>query len=302
MSNGWSMLTAGALPIYDGSKLLSDDAVLERAARQVRRRGEPMPKALPPKPRDDAHGLPVVTQADVKAALGGLKDRPFLFGMAAFLGDIAALVRLESLLHSDILNHASAGEWIEDDRDTVEISRISELMLFEVISARSRNDQLPGDDVAQRGSVRVMCPQCRGKGFVTPARDETLREHVEAERDDAAEEYWNAYYEARPYREGEEQVKGFRKARGARYRRAMKALAALPAVWRTRIRCCDLCRGVGTFLLTEVYRAQAIGVNERAWYRKWKGRYAELIEIPMGWEHRALSHVRWRLAGIRDRS
>lgn len=233
MSNHWTRLTAGALQLYDGSRLFSDAAVRERVQRQIQKRGEPFPGLVPPKPRDDAHASPVLTQADVKVALGGLPDRPFHFGMAAFLGDTTSRRRVEAYLHADMLEHAEAGDWIRSERDSMTVSRLSDLMLFEVLAARSRNEDAAGQDKDPQGSARVRCPECNGRG--TAARS---------------------------------------------------ALAP-----------CEVCGGGGTFLLTEARRAQAVLVTERAWHRRWKGRYNEFIVIPLEWERWAIAWVRSRLSG-----
>jgi len=158
------MLTAGALKLYDAARLMSDDAIRATIASQLQRRGKPMPRPLAPKPRNDARGHPTLTQADIMAALGGLPAEPFAFGMAAFLGDMRSLRFLERRLQATIAYTAEAEGWVTRRAHRVVIAQMSELLLFEVITARSRNETYPGEKAPQANSARIRCPQCLGKG------------------------------------------------------------------------------------------------------------------------------------------
>lgn len=288
MSHAWMMLSAGALKLYDGSKLLSKRAVADAARRQVQKPGEPMPPLLPPKPRDDAHGHPVLTQEDVKVALGGLADAPFRFGMAAFLGDMSSLEWLEHELQWRLMAEAEAGGWITRREHRVTLARMSELLLFEVIVARSRNDAYPGKKPDPAGSARVLCPKCLGKGRMSHGKGylklrqlRRLRRIQKARRTDS---------HTRTYPEGH----------GKRLDRMTgEVTIALTRADRTPLEACDICEGDGTFLLTDVRRARALDVHPSTWHRIWGPRYAESILIPQRWEEEAVRHVRRRLAGSR---
>lgn len=291
MSYAWTLLTAGALKLYDGARLFSDAAQRERAERQLQHPGEPFPGLLPPKPRDDARGHPTLTPDDVKWALGGLRAEPFHFGMAAFLGDMRALGRVELALHRELELQAEANEWVTRREHRLVLSRMAELMLYEVISARSKNDVYPGETPAPPGSVRVLCPKCLGKGGAGPAayfgrlsRRDRLRRVREAYRQEFPEQTT-------------------RQERRQRMDRMLRELnAAIARDDESALEPgepCDLCEASGTFLMTDVRRAQALGVHASNWHRTWSARYAENLLIPQEWEDRAIRHVRRRLAGIR---
>lgn len=289
MSNAWSMLSAGTLSLYDGAKLISAAALRRAQGSQRQIRGEPMPKGLPPKPRDDARGMPSVTQADVKAALGGLKSEPFWFGMAAFLGDAKSLTRIENALHQSLCLHADAGGWITKREHHVTLSRMSELMLFEVISARSRNDTYPGEKPPPPGSARVLCPECRGKGGVSSGAI-----HGRLTKRDRVRKIRVAYAKRFP----STVLTDKRKKRASQMLSELNA--AISADISHPLTPCLLCGGAGTFLLTDLRRAQALGVNPTSWHRTWSSRYAQMIVTPQEWEERAIRHVRWKLTGIRS--
>lgn len=251
------------------------------------------PAAIHPDPNKIRGGAPTITPDDVRLALGGLSERPLLFGMAAFLGHRGSMDRIEQLLTWDALRHAQEHGWGSGkDRDgkltgemTAEDIRrfeiLASLLLFEVISARSRHETYAHEEQLPAGSAAVQCPACRGRGFVS--RMATDQELNDAERAQA-----EAYIEFQ-----NQTIARWRCAAAAQWHAAtrLRYLLATHSIDEQ----CGLCRGRGRFLLANPKRAMMLGVSLRTWERRWNGRYAELMEIPRQWEAIAIGHVRKRL-------
>ena len=88
--------------------------------------------------------------------------------MAAFLGDAASFRRIETFLVTEIRWHAEAGGWLENRSQATTIERLASVMIFEVISARSRHETFSHQEGLPDGSAAVRCPQCLGKGVYIP--------------------------------------------------------------------------------------------------------------------------------------
>lgn len=236
------------------------------------------PAAVHPNPNKIRGGLPEITPEDVRLALGGLGQLPFLFGMAAFLGHRGSMEAVEVALEHALMDLAGARRWgagrdakgratgelTREDVHTLE--RMAHLMLFEVISARSRHDTYAHEQALPTGAAAVLCPACHGRG--DRARAATAQELGELHL--VLEEA------VRMSREG--------------VRRALTAARAWPIT-----ETCQLCHGRGRFLLTERRRALMVGVSRPTWYHRWQARYAEGLAIPQRWEAIAIGHVRRKL-------
>lgn len=232
-------------------------------------------------------GGALLTADDVRHALGGLAPRPFRFGMAAFLGDGQSLRIVEGFLVQELRWSADAGGWIETEADAHRVERLASLMLFEVISARSRHETWAHEERLPEGSAAVKCPQCNGLGHYRDAWDVAK---------------WSRYQRwvrrARLRNPHERPDKQDPKSEWAKRRALHDALIAEAQLEEAdaAARPCELCGGTGRYLFTVTERARAIGVSRRTWYRHWDDRYAEAIEIPRRWEASAVSHVRRRLS------
>lgn len=121
------------------------------------------PAAIHPDPTRVTGGRPSITADDVRIALSGLRERPFLFGMAAFLGCQRSFRDLVRLFDDDLLQHAVAGEWINRAEDRAIVARLAEWILIECINSRSRHETYTPDERLPQGSVVMRCPQCHGK-------------------------------------------------------------------------------------------------------------------------------------------
>jgi hypothetical protein len=255
------------------------------------------PAAIHPDPLKIRGGRPIITADDVRLALGGLSERPFLFGMAAFLGHRGSLDRIEQLLVWDVIDRACDEHWgsgkDREGKSTGEMTSedirhfhtLCSLMLFEVISARSRHDTYAHEEALPAGSASVLCPECRGRGFVS--RMATLEEKWASEN--AAVDVHALYHDA--VKTGATQ--SVRNALAAQRNAAERLHYQL--VSRSIDSQCELCSGRGRFLLANPKRAMMLGVSLRTWERRWNGRYAELMEIPREWEAIAIGHVRKKL-------
>lgn len=207
---------------------------------------------------------PALTAEDVKHALGGLRDAPFLFGMAAFLGDPRSTHRLEAILVDHLVLVSDAEGWCTKRQHFEVVQRMGALMLFEVLAARSRAEALPGDaDARQRNVAHVRCPACIGKGTAQPCTSCAGAGRV---------------------------VDDERRGNAVRFMACDHCRGTGLATAR-----CSLCGGAGRFTINDARRAQAVQVHKANWMRTWAGRYAEHIELPRRWEHAAVSHVRRRL-------
>ncbi|HRC61689.1 MAG TPA: hypothetical protein PLX85_00520 [Dehalococcoidia bacterium] len=228
-----------------------------------------------------------LTAEDVRHALGGLAPKPFRFGMSAFLGDAQSLRLLEGFLIEELRWKAEAGEWLRKREDVERIERMASLMLFEVISARSRHDTFAHQERLPEGSAAVLCPKCNGRGAFGDSR---------------AVEKWRRYRRMvrrarlrNPFPKPEDQDP---RSAWTKRRTLHDALIAKSRVEEARAaaQLCEVCSGTGRFIFTETHRARAVAVSRRTWYRDWAGRYTELIEIPRRWEAIAVAHVRRKLA------
>ncbi len=261
-----------------------------------------LPAAMHPDPYKIRGGIPSITPNDVRAALGGLGERPFLFGMAAFLGHTASMVRLEQLMELDILDMAEAGAWgttragggdnsvtgelTRKERDIVQ--RLGAMALYEAVYARSRHDTYAHEAELPARSVATLCPECNGRGdtpgSITRAgyKVSTLQRHI----DQTHELLWS-------------QTGGPAVERDLRTAKALLAEAAANLMDLSALHpgaACGLCEGTGRFVLTDEFRAEAIGISRRGWFRKWDERYAEVMLIPQDWEAIAVGHVRKKLS------
>jgi hypothetical protein len=256
------------------------------------------PAALHPDPKKIKGGTPTLTPDDVRLALGGLSEKPFLFGMAAFLGHRGSMDRVEELLGYEVVALAEQEGWgrgrDRNGRRTGELTgedihllqRMTSLLLFEIISARSRHDTYAHEAALPSGSATVLCPSCKGRGDIsiaTPASD--VRDLI-ALVGEAVEHFRNAV------RRGlvSDQLEVLRDRRRAAQRSLSAAL-----MWPAQIDC-RLCGGRGRFLLTASRRAQMLGVARRTWYLRWEERYALALVIPQRWEAIAVGHVRRKLS------
>lgn len=113
-------------------------------------------------------GGAMLTPEDVKHALGGLREAPYRFGMAAFLGDAHSLRLTENHLVTEIRWHAEAGGWLTSRSQVETVERMASVMLFEVISAMSRHETFAHQKGLPEGSAAVRCPQCLGKTEYVP--------------------------------------------------------------------------------------------------------------------------------------
>jgi hypothetical protein len=105
-----------------------------------------------------------LTPEDIKHALGGLPVRPFRFGMAAFLGDRYSWTMLEGFVVELLRWQADAGGWITKRQHVEILNRMAQLMVWEAVSAQSRNETLPGEMPMPKGSAAILCPLCLGRG------------------------------------------------------------------------------------------------------------------------------------------
>lgn len=220
---------------------------------------------------------PTLTSEDVKHALGGLSEKPFLFGMAAFLGDPKSLHALECHLIADLMLAADAGEWIRRREHFEIVQRMGALMLFEVIAARARAEGLPGEENGRqlRNVAHVLCPACLGKGTLAPVCLQC--EGLRFERSGVLNPNGSPIF----------------KRDGSGKRVACEGCCGL-GVTGDR---CGFCGGTRRFALTDRRRAEACGLATYQWSRLWSDRYAGHIDTPMRWEFAAIGHVKRRLSG-----
>lgn len=224
-----------------------------------------------------------ITPEDVKHALGGLKERPYRFGMAAFLDDAQSLRLIEGYLVEELRWLADAGEWIQTRDDLQRLEAIAGLMLFEVMAARSRHETFAHEDRLPAGSATVRCPKCNGQGkYVDTRALKKWRRYRRIVLRARLEEPGVPDADGRP-------VKPSWHVHEALLERARLAEAKAMAVD------CDLCFKTGRYVFSESSRARAAGIPRRTWTRTWCDRYAEGLEIPRRWEAIAVGHVRRRL-------
>lgn len=254
------------------------------------------PAAIHPDPNKIRGGMPALTADDVRLALAGLGERPFLFGMAAFLGHRGSMDRIEQMLIWDISDLACANHWGTGkgrdgkpngeltSTDLARLQTLANLILFEVISARSRHETYAHEQELPSGSAAVLCPACCGRGMVS-------RIPTDADRDAEELAAGEALANLRAAAQLGEDVK-VRNALSAEWHAARRLRYSMTRAVDDE---CSLCRGRGRFLLTNEKRASMLGVSLRTWERHWIGRYSEALLIPQRWEAIAIGHVRKRL-------
>lgn len=224
-----------------------------------------------------------ITPEDVKAALGGLADQPFQFGMAAFLDDARSKRLVEGYLVQELEWMAQAGGWLQSRQDFERLERVASLLVFEAISARSRHETYGDEEKLPEGSAAIRCPRCKGHGVY-----DDLRELKKWRR------YSRIIMRARLAEERVRTAGGGLRKPSWHLHEALLEKARLGTAAALSIEC-DWCENSGRLLITETLRAKRCGIPRPTWYRTWQARYAEAMAIPLRWENTAVHHVRRKL-------